>query len=244
MIYNANTQKLFTDDGRQLLKKLDCPLHKEWTQLDVIQEDESKRRCLSCQKSVVSLEGMSEEDVKKLLVQSPDCCVYVPPSSPQIKITGRKLGVHDNPCPFRRIHTARGVDAINRGSKEKFWPLVKKVEKSPRISSWMAVYQNEETGEVVCRGDYRFHPRPPWKEIIPSFDFYPHSFPHAIAAYLIPPDLKVGERVFLTDLIEDKVAVFGNQGQTYRLEAAYAIWNGTDFEIQWDENQNAERWIG
>ena len=68
--------------------------------------------------------------------------------------------------------------------------------------------------------------------VLPSVSYYPYHFEHAIAAYLLPPDIKKGERVWLEDVIEDIVAKSWNQGVTSRLHAAKAIWNGEDFEIQ------------
>ena len=243
MFYDVNTRELSSYAGK-LLKKLDCPLHKKWSELTVLSEDDSKRYCNSCHKRVINLDGMNQEEVEALLEQWPYSCVYVPPSSANIKTTGYKHGLKDDPCPFRRINTVRGEKEINQGVHEGFWPLVRQVLRSPKISSWMAVYQNEETGEIKCVGDHRWPPKSPWKQIIQSFDYYPNVWKHEIAAYLIPSDLKIGERVFLTDLIEDRVGVFGNQGHTRRLESAYAIWEGKDFKIQWTEEKDAPRMIG
>ena len=43
------------------------------------------------------------------------------------------------------------------------------------------------------------------------------------AAYLIPRDLKAGERVFVEDLIEDFVGGEWNQGDVLRLDSCEAI---------------------
>ncbi len=60
--------------------------------------------------------------------------------------------------------------------------------------------------------------------------YYPYQFPSPFAAYLIPSDLKVGERVILDDLIEDIVGASHSEG-TYRIDSAEAIWNGEKFEV-------------
>ena len=242
MIYNRNTRELKTDDGK-LLKKLDCPLHKEWSQLKVIPDELAIRRCNSCKKSVFHLADKNDQEAELLFQQQPDCCVYVAPNAGNIRITGYKRERPD-PCPFRRIQTARGREAINQAVKEGFWPLVKPVKRSPKVSSWMEVYQNQETGEIRTVGDHRYPPTAPWKRVVKPFSCYPYHFEHSFAAYLLPSDLHVGERVFLIDLIEDLVSVWGNQGHTYRLDSAYAIWNGKDFKIQWNERTDAEVWIG
>ena len=64
------------------------------------------------------------------------------------------------------------------------------------------------------------------------------------AAYLIPKDIVIGERVFVKDLIEDFVGKSWNQGDTYRLESCEAIWNGIDLEIQYERSENCSSFVG
>ncbi|MBC8135787.1 MAG: hypothetical protein H8F28_07885 [Fibrella sp.] len=243
MQYDTQTYELRTDEGK-LLKKLNCPIHKEWSQLHVIPGDETKRRCGVCEKSVVNLVGKSDEEAEALFEKSPDCCVCIVRGSRNVRVYRHKDASKPDPCPFRRIRTARGEDAINQAAKDGLWPLVMKVEQSRKIYTWMAVYQNEQTGAVLTVGDSRYLPESPWKRIIKPFSFYPDHFEHKIAAYLIPNDLAVGERVFLVDLIEDLVAVYGNQEHTSRLDSAYAIWTGKKFRVEWSEWRDADRFIG
>lgn len=242
MIYHTKTRELRTDRG-VLLKVLNCPLHKDWSQLEVV-PNHQMRHCGSCSKSVVDLTGWSDNEAARLFEKSPQCCVYAAPDAPNIQIEWHYTTQKADPCPARRIATARGQDAINQAVKDGFWPLVKRVKPSRRIHSWMKVYQNTETGEVFSIGDLRYPLEAPWREIIKPFGFYPGPVHPYIAAYLIPPDLKVGERVFLTDLIEDRVAAQGGQGHSLRLDAAYAVWDGQNFKIEWDENKDASYWIG
>ncbi len=54
----------------------------------------------------------------------------------------------------------------------------------------------------------------------------------------------MGEEVWLEDLIEDVVAVWGNQGYQPRLPACAAVWNGTGFDLLFDPQRDARRWIG
>ena len=74
--------------------------------------------------------------------------------------------------------------------------------------------------------------------------YYPYTFNSPFAAYLIPKDIKTGERVFIEDLIEDYIGASWNQGNTYRLDSCEAIWNGTDLEIQYDPKANNSIFIG
>jgi hypothetical protein len=135
---------------------------------------------------------------------------------------------------LRVIRTARTEDEINRAARDGYFPLVKKVIPSPEIRSKFAVYQNPESGEISVVGDYRA--RGGGDEIISFTFYYPHSFPSPFAAYLLPPDLEIGEVVILEDLIEDLIGDHWNQGDVYRLKSCEAEWDGKDFLIHHDES--------
>jgi len=153
-----------------------------------------------------------------------------------------------NSKELRVIKTARDKDSINRAAKNGLKPLMKKVEPSAQIRSKYLVYQNTKTGEIEIIGDYRgvIHSdeHNNFEKVIDWTFYYPHSFKSPFAAYLIPKDIKIGERVFIEDLIEDYIGASWNQGDTYRLESCEAIWNGTDLEIQYDPKSNRSNFIG
>jgi hypothetical protein len=145
----------------------------------------------------------------------------------------------------RTIKTARDKASINSAAQAGFFPLVKRVVPSPEISSKFAVIQNRRTGEIEVSGDYRWIGDREGQEVVIDFTrYYPHSFPSPFAAYLIPPDLVVGERVFLEDLIEDVVGSSWIQGDTYRLKSCFAIWNGKDFRLEWDPKTDVDEFLG
>lgn len=135
---------------------------------------------------------------------------------------------------LRTIKTARDKESINAAARSGFFPLVKQVIPSPKIRSKYAVIQSRSTGEIRVSGDFRCLESGEDDEVvIPFTSYYPYSFPAPFAAYLIPPDITVGERVFLEDLIEDVVGVTWNQGSAYRLQSCVAVWNGKDFELEY-----------
>ena len=140
-----------------------------------------------------------------------------------------------NDQELRVICTARTEDEINQAARAGYFPLVKKVSPSPEIRSKFAVYQNAETGEISVVSDYRACVD--GDEVIGFTSYYPHNFPSPFAAYLIPPDLQIGEVVILIDLIEDLVGSSWNQGDVYRLKSCEAEWNGNDFVIHHDESK-------
>lgn len=154
-------------------------------------------------------------------------------------------GVDLNRVGIRTIKTVRDEESINLAAKNGLFPLIKKVEPDKRIRSKYAVFQNKETGEIRVYGDYRSYDNQD-KKFISVIDFtfyYPHHFASPFAAYLIPNDLRVGERVFIDDLIEDYVRGEWNQGDVFRLESSFAIWNGNDFDILFD-SKNSEQMVG
>ena len=145
---------------------------------------------------------------------------------------------------LRTIKTARTAKDINEGAKAGFRPLVKEVKPSPDIRTKVCVLQHKETGRIQLSGDYRFTGGEDYEVVIPFTFYYPYSFPSPFAAYLVPQDLEPGERVLLEDLIEDIVAWKWNQGDAKRLESCEAIWNGEDFEIQFDQKKEQRFVVG
>lgn len=136
---------------------------------------------------------------------------------------------------LRVIQTARTVDEMNQAARNGYRPLVKPVIPSAKIRSKFAVYQDPETGEISMGSDYRFNGgRVP---VITFSWFYPYTFPNPFAAYLIPPDLQIGEIVILADLIEDIEGIRWNQGDVYRLASCEAEWTGDDFILLHDDSK-------
>ena len=155
---------------------------------------------------------------------------------------------NNNAQGLRVIKTARDKDKINLAAKSGYRPIIKKVEPSDKIRTKYSVVQNKKTGEIEIFGDYRmrsFSNNNNDFEIVIDWTFYyPYSFESPFAAYLIPKDIEIGERVFIEDLIEDFVGVSWNQGDTYRLDSSEAIWNGIDLEIQYDPRINRSDIVG
>ena len=151
-----------------------------------------------------------------------------------------------NPYGFRIIKTARAVKAINQAVKNGFFPLLKQVQQSDKIARKYAVLQHKITREIREIGDFRDgnYRHPDFELIIDWTYYYPHNFPSPYAAYLVPPDIEIGEKVWIEDLIEDLVGGVWNQGDVYRLESAEAIWDGKNFQIQFDPEADFMNMIG
>lgn len=143
------------------------------------------------------------------------------------------------------IKTARDFDSINEAARNGFWPIIKKVQPSPLIKKKFGLVQCKETGQISISSDYRMGlNREGYQKVIDWTFYYPYNFKSPYAAYLIPDHLKIGERVFIEDLIEDIVGATWNQGDVYRLESCVAIWDGENLCIQYDPNEHCASFIG
>lgn len=157
------------------------------------------------------------------------------------------LGSRNNSKGLRVIKTARDKQTINEAAKSGLKPLVKKLVPSDSIRLKYCVVQGKKTGEIFVISDYRspFYSDEANCDIVIDWTYYyPYNFKLPFAAYLVPKDIEIGERVFLEDLIEDYIGASWNQGDTYRLESCEAIWNGKDFDIQYDQKEDCTTFMG
>lgn len=146
---------------------------------------------------------------------------------------------------LRIIKTARDIDSINKAVEEGFNPLFRKVEPSQEIQSKYGIFREKKTGEFHVFGDFRAIGRrqEEYEEIIGWTFYYPYNFESPFAAYLIPKDIIIGERVMIEDVIEDYVHLKWNQGDVYRLERCEAIWDGNNLKLQYNEDEDQLRFM-
>lgn len=105
------------------------------------------------------------------------------------------------------------------------------------------LYQNRRTGALWWGSDYR-NSGPGAEDALPDHDwvvvhkwFFARSdrqFP--LAAYAVPQNIAVGERVFIEDLIEDSFSEIWNQGNAERRKSGSATWTGEDLVIDPPDN--------
>lgn len=139
----------------------------------------------------------------------------------------------------RLIKTVRSKKKINSAAKTGFRPLVKPVQPSADIWEKVCVLQHQETGKIKTCNDYRGGIiGEGYKAVTEFIQYYPHKVGNPYAAYLVPPDLKPGDLVYLEDLIEDIKIEYWNQGDSIRLESCHAVWNGEDFELDEEHPRN------
>jgi hypothetical protein len=149
----------------------------------------------------------------------------------------------------RVIKTARSLAEINEAVQNGFQLLFKRVEPSDKIRTKFKVVRYKDTGVFEVFGDYRensfeMYHTGEYETVLDWTYYYPYTFSSPYAAYLIPKDIQIGERVFVEDLIEDFVGRIWNQGDTYRLESCEALWNGKDLEIIYDPGEQIISFVG
>lgn len=156
---------------------------------------------------------------------------------------------------LRVIKTARTIDEINEGVREGYTPLIQQLSPSSRIKVNIRLKKDLTTGQYkVERNGWGRYISPKNKDTTTGqhkilrkirggknrknidytnekiYEYYPYKFPSPYAAYLIPSDIEVGERVVLEDLIEDYPGT-RYQSDVYRLLNSEAKWDGKKFVI-------------
>lgn len=261
MRFIVSTRRLESDDGK-LIKTFDCPMQKQWNDLmpwtnhwQDRKTSEHKRLCGACGKCVVNFEHFRENQIVALVQASPETCAYLPATHPDLtEIVGdpaqdnRVQGYKDASCirtqstisGERIIKTARSLIALRQAVDQGFRPYFVPNSDSGMIHQKLAVIFDKDSSNLLISGDFRSMMATSQEYIDERYgkgagiflrqDFSRHPSP--IAAYLLPNDIQEGERVFLEDLIEDRMNGSWNQGDTYRAANGYGFWRGDHLQIE------------
>jgi len=131
------------------------------------------------------------------------------------------------------IRTIRGETAIKLAKHMGLKLLELRAEVSDEFKIKYKKIKHRITGEIITIGDFRADSRYSWKykTLVDWTSKNPSKFFSPYAAYVIPKDLKKGERVLINDLITNHVSGRWNQGDVYRLSKSEATWTGRGFVI-------------
>jgi hypothetical protein len=135
---------------------------------------------------------------------------------------------------LRVISTIRGETAINAAKEMGLKLLELRAEVSDQFKVKYKKLQHRKTGEIITIGDFRednFYSNLGYKTLVDWTSKNPSKFFSPYAAYIVPKDLKSGERVLINDVITNHVSERWNQGDVYRLSKSEAIWTGKYFYI-------------
>jgi len=159
---------------------------------------------------------------EKLLDECPDC--------KYLKILMDK-SFDEKSDNLRVIRTIRGETAIKVAKAKDFKLIELRAEVSDEFKVKYKKLQHRKTGEIITIGDFRSDGGSEWKTLVNWTSKNPSKFFSPYAAYIIPKDLKSGERVLINDIITNHVSGRWNQGDVYRLSKSEATWNGRRFVI-------------
>ena len=135
---------------------------------------------------------------------------------------------------LRVIKTIRGETAIKAAKAKGLKLLELKAEVSDEFKVKYKKLQHRKTGKIITIGDFRednFYSNLGYKTLVDWTSKNPSKFFSPYAAYIVPKDLKSGERVLINDVITNHVSGRWNQGDVYRLSKSEAIWTGRYFDI-------------
>lgn len=233
MIYDPMSGALYGDDGA-FLKAVYCPMTIRLDELRELAPDSADRKCLSCGDTVYSLDNLSEADAKQLIKAKPDACVFATKAAKNVVVLHRSPLNPPVPDGHVRIKTARNLETMSDAQRRGFTLVFKDTGVKNEFGEVkFMLWQNVATGQLEWSGDFRGGPagdRGEWK-VIRKFTNVRTDRPFPLAAYLIPPGLPAGARVFIEDLIQDIPVEFWNQGNASRLMSSEGTWNGEDVVI-------------
>lgn len=248
MKYNIEEKILYADNG-DAIKRLECPHNKRWDNLTPSADSRLKRRCNECHKDVVDINTFSEEQVQSIVDVNPDVCFYISDDSPNIQFTGkekypnRRINACESPdgkyegC--RIIRTARSLGEINRLRVEakEYHAIIVIINEDSYFKDYSELYHDGSGYYGMChRMSYSSFKL---KHYCYSFKHYPRKYVSPIAAYIVPNDVYVGERVFVMDVIED------HENERYdRLASCFATWDGDGFNLEIPEPLDFDNLIG
>jgi hypothetical protein len=85
MKYNPIAQELHTDNG-MFLKRLHCPLAKQWEQLDITSPAMAKT-CTTCNKAVYETSLLTDSELQDMLRKAPETCLKIDLNQSNLTIT-------------------------------------------------------------------------------------------------------------------------------------------------------------
>ena len=135
---------------------------------------------------------------------------------------------------LRVIRTIRGETAINTAKEMGLKLIELRAEVSDEFKVKYKKVKDKLTGKIITLGDFRedhYFRKSRYKTLVNWTSRNPSKFFSPFAAYIVPKDLKSGERVLINDVITNHVSGRWNQGDVYRLSKSEAIWTGRYFNI-------------
>jgi len=195
------------DPNGNFIKYVFCPKARYLNQLIDKDLDKSEWICKICSDKVINLDIVDIDESLALLKSNPSICVYASINSKNVKFVNNRgtlfsKGIYkgkelaENPHSYQEIRVETNLESINHAAKNGYWPDAMLVNKEQHATD--SYFQNSLTGEVSLEIKSNEIDFMQVKNIVqPLFDFTSA----ALAAYLIPPNLKEGDHVHIPRLI-------------------------------------------
>jgi hypothetical protein len=83
MKFDPLTKKVYSDKD-EFVKTMNCPYKMSWDQLEVT--NSSFRKCSNCDHLIVDTEGLSDDQLLKIVRQNPETCLKIDLNQQNVKI--------------------------------------------------------------------------------------------------------------------------------------------------------------
>lgn len=239
MIFDPITNALYDDTGK-FLKTVFCPMSLRPEQLQAISSTARERYCALCGKNVLSLDNLSDDEVNAAVTNDPSRCVFASPGARNIRFLTQPNGFRvGNPEDLPVVISLRSLPTMQLAAKAGFRLIFRDVGQSSNFGeSKYILYQDSISGELWWSGDLREgFPAPQFDgerhdyRLIRSWFNARSDRPFPLGAYAVAPNIAIGQRVFIEDVLEDISVEWWNQGNSHRLTNCTAVWNGEDLQL-------------
>ena len=239
MIFDPLTNALYDDTGK-FLKTVFCPLSLRPEQLHEFRSTDRVRYCSLCRKDVMSLDNLSDDEVKNAVASDPSLCVFATPGARNIRFLSQSSGFRiGNPEGLPVIISLRSLPTMQLAAGSGFRLVFRDVGQAPSFGeSKYIVYQDSITGRIWWSGDLRDgFPTPQLDgtrhdyRLIRNWFYARSDRPFPLGAYAVAPSITPGQRVYIEDVLEDISVKWWNQGNSHRLTSCFAAWNGSDLQL-------------
>ncbi|MEQ3724174.1 hypothetical protein [Alcanivorax sp.] len=202
-----------------------------------------KKYCGSCQKCVIDVNSYTEAQIQAVCEVDEQACIHLRLNHPELTVVNVGTEEDGRACGYEGVsrqglpivQTARTLAALEDGVRRGCRPLFVSTEPQGKVKSKLSIICSTEQKYVQSYTDFRLSTGIAGSESDESVEITiwhdRDRDPSPLAAYLIPPTLSIGARVYIADVIEEIVARTWNQGDSYRLTESEATWEGDGFAI-------------